>query len=203
MVWTRLEKYRMNTYEPAPAGALDGSGGGVELLLEGIEGAPSLEDSLLERAFTESTAVALALGGGGREVLPEERMVDVTCAQTARSVTLPVSSNRTKPLGCARAKLTSAVELERGLEGDALLRGGSLGVGLLGGVERVHVGLVVLLVVKLHDLLGDEGLERIVAVREVGENVGHGDGVYVVSGGGRLSRACASRKGYLSHPNRL
>ena len=33
-----------------------------------------------------------------------------------------------------------------------------------------------LLVVKLHDLLGDEGLERIVGVGEVGEYVGHSVG---------------------------
>ena len=73
--------------------------------------------------------------------------------------------------------LTTAVEPEGGLEGDALLGGGGLGVGLLGGVERSHVGLVVLLVVKLHDLAGDERLEGIVCVGEVGELVlaGHGD----------------------------
>lgn len=75
------------------------------------------------------------------------------------------------------AELTTAVELERRLEGDALLRGGGLRVRLLGGVERGHVGLVVLLVVKLHDLAGDERLERVVRVRKIGELVlaGHGE----------------------------
>lgn len=75
-------------------------------------------------------------------------------------------------------ELTSAVELESRLERDALLGGARLRVCLLGGVEGVHVGLVVLLVVKLHDLLGDEGLEAIVGVWEVGENVGHGVEVF-------------------------
>ena len=73
---------------------------------------------------------------------------------------------------CA-AELTTTVELERGLEGNALLRGRGLRVRLLSSVERSHVGLVVLLVVKLHDLTTDERLESIVRVREVWENVGH------------------------------
>ena len=69
--------------EPAPAGALDGRSGGVELLLEGIEGAPLLDDGLLEGAVAEGAAVALALRRGGREVLPEERVVDVPCGAAA------------------------------------------------------------------------------------------------------------------------
>jgi hypothetical protein len=67
--------------------------------------------------------------------------------------------------------LTSAVELERSLEGNALLGGRGLGVSLLGRVQSVDIGLVVLLVVKLHDLAGDERLEGIVGVGEVGESV--------------------------------
>ena len=78
---------------------------------------------------------------------------------------------------CFVGLLTTTVELERGLEGNALLRGRGLRVRLLSSVERSHVGLVVLLVVKLHDLLGDEGLESIVRVGEVREDVGHGDEV--------------------------
>ena len=73
----------IKTHEPAPAGALDGRSGGVELLLEGVEGAPLLDDGLLEGTVTEGAAVALALGRGGREVLPEERVVDVTCGAAA------------------------------------------------------------------------------------------------------------------------
>ena len=66
--------------EPAPAGALDGSSGRIELLLEVINGAPSLEDRLLKRSVLEVTTVALALRLGRREVLPEEGVVDMTCA---------------------------------------------------------------------------------------------------------------------------
>lgn len=78
--------------------------------------------------------------------------------------------------GRQREVRTTAVEPERGLESDALLGSAGLGVGLLCGVEGGHVGVVVLLVVKLHDLPGDVGLEGVVGVGEVGEGVaGHGD----------------------------
>ena len=72
---------KTGTYEPAPAGALDARGGGVELLLEVLEGAEDGGDSLLERAVLEDTAVALALRGRGREVGPEERVVNVACGR--------------------------------------------------------------------------------------------------------------------------
>lgn len=68
---------------------------------------------------------------------------------------------------------TTTVEFEGGLEGDALLGGGGLGVSSLGGVEGVDVGLVVLSVVEGHDFLGDEGLEGIIRIREFGEFVCH------------------------------
>ena len=164
------------THEPAPAGALDGSGRRVELGGELVDGAPGLDDGILEGAVAEDTAVALALRRGTREVLPEEGVVDVTCVAAQSAYSFRYCRNRTARRGCTRVALTSAVELEGSLEGDALLGGGRLGVGLLGGVEGVHVGLVVLLVVKLHDLLGDVGLERIVGVGEVGEYVGHSVG---------------------------
>lgn len=57
------------------------------------------------------------------------------------------------------------------MEGDALLGGGSLCVGLFSGVESIDISLVMLLVVKLHDLTGDEGLESVIRVREVGKSV--------------------------------
>ena len=97
----------------------------------------------------------------------------MTCDAAQSAYSFRCSRNRTSRRGWTRAALTSAVELEGSLEGDALLGGGRLGVGLLGGVEGVHVGLMVLLVVKLHDLTADEGLKRIVGVREVGESVCH------------------------------
>ena len=71
---------RKGTYNPAPAGALDSSSGRVKLLLEVVDGAPGLEDRLLERPILEVTTVALALRLGRREVLPEEGVVDMTCA---------------------------------------------------------------------------------------------------------------------------
>ena len=65
------------TYEPAPARALDASGNRVKLLRERIERAPTLGDGLLKMTFVERTAMALVLGRGGREVFPKEGVVDV------------------------------------------------------------------------------------------------------------------------------
>ena len=67
------------TYEPAPAGTLDTSSGGVEFLLEVFEGSESLSDGLLEGTLGEGTTVALTLGLGTSKVLPEEGVVDVAC----------------------------------------------------------------------------------------------------------------------------
>lgn len=92
-------------------------------------------ESYQELALRLTTA-ALAVGG---EVLPEEGVVDVT----------------------------TAVEVEqRGLRSGSLgvALGLSLGEGLDGSVEAVDIGLMVLGVVKLHDLAGDVGLERAVVV---------------------------------------
>ena len=70
-------------------------------------------------------------------------------------------------------RLTTTVEADGGLEGDAFFRGGSLEIVGLGGVEGSYVSLVVLCVVERHDLLRDEGLEPIVGVREGGKIVDH------------------------------
>ena len=63
--------------------------------------------------------------------------------------------------------VTTAVEINHRLQGnlrsDILLRLGGLEL-LGGGVEAVDVGLVVVLVVELHDLAGDGGLEGAVVV---------------------------------------
>ena len=72
-----MEK-RGKAYEPAPAGTLDTSGGGVEFLLEVVEGSESLGDGLLEGTLGEGTTVALTLGLGTSKVLPEEGVVDVS-----------------------------------------------------------------------------------------------------------------------------
>jgi hypothetical protein len=67
--------------------------------------------------------------------------------------------------------LTTAIKLESRLEGDALLRGGCLGVCRLSSIESIDIGLMMLLVVKLHDLTADEWLKGIIAVRKIRESV--------------------------------
>jgi hypothetical protein len=57
---------------------LNTSGGGIELLLERIERPEALHNGVVKRTSLEGTTITLALAGGGRQVLPEERMVDMT-----------------------------------------------------------------------------------------------------------------------------
>lgn len=66
---------------------------------------------------------------------------------------------------------TTTVKLQGRLEGNAFLGGRGFSVRLLGGVEGVDVSLMVLLVMKLHDLTRDVRLEGIVRVRQGGEGV--------------------------------
>lgn len=82
-----------------------------------------------------SVGLAAAVARGGREVLPEEGVVDVA----------------------------SAVEVEEGGGGGGFL-GVAGGDGVEGAVEAGHVGLVVFLVVEFHDLARDVGLEGAVVV---------------------------------------
>ena len=56
---------------------MDTSSGGIELLLEVVEATKSLIDGLLERSVNKLSAVA-ALLSRRSEVLPEQRVVDVT-----------------------------------------------------------------------------------------------------------------------------
>ena len=71
-------------------------------------------------------------------------------------------------------EVSSTVELQRSMEtnhrGDVLL-GHGLGQLLLGHVEVVDVGGVVLAVVELHDLRADDGLQGVVVVGKVGQAV--------------------------------
>jgi hypothetical protein len=60
---------------------LDPSGGVVELGLEFIDAAECAFDSVFELAGSEDAAVAFPIGGGRGQVLPEERMIDVTCSR--------------------------------------------------------------------------------------------------------------------------
>ncbi len=128
--------------EPSPTGSLDGGNGSVEARLEVVKRAKVTLDGLLEGTVVKlSTAVT-----GGSQVLPEERVVDVT----------------------------TTVELDSGLKLDLLLdvvaRDGRV-VSLDGVVKVVDVKLVVLCVVNGHDLLRDGGLEGVVAVRKLGKGV--------------------------------
>lgn len=70
------------TYEPAPARTLNASCSRVEFFLQVIYRTPALADGSLQWAILENAAVTLAFGRRGREVLPEERVVDVACRHT-------------------------------------------------------------------------------------------------------------------------
>ena len=109
-------------------------------------------DGVFQGAILENTTVALDMLAicGGCEVLPEEGVVDVT----------------------------TTVETKGRLKSDALFRGSGPGVIVLGSVEGINISFVVLVVMQSHDLCDDVWLERIVAIREVGEGVcaRHDDG---------------------------
>jgi hypothetical protein len=70
--------FKQGTYQPAPSGTLDTCRGGIELLLERFERTEGLVNGILERTRLQGTTVTLPLAGGRREVLPEERVVDVS-----------------------------------------------------------------------------------------------------------------------------
>ena len=122
-------------HQPRPTTSLDTRKRRVELLLERVQAAIAIIDSLAERAG-RGLAAALA---GGREVLPEEGVVEVA----------------------------AAVEVDHGLQGD--LGGDVLLLLCLGDlfaevVVGCDVGVVVVLVVELHNLAGDGGLEGAIIV---------------------------------------
>lgn len=66
---------------------------------------------------------------------------------------------------------TTTVELDGGLKSDLGFGRGGRSVALLGGIQPVHIGLVVLFVVQLHDLLRDPGLQSVVLVGKRGERL--------------------------------
>lgn len=116
--------------QPGPSGALDAGEGGVEVLLERLEIAVGVLNRLCK-----STGRRLASALGLRcQVLPEEGVVEVA----------------------------TAVEVDQGGQGDG---GGDVTAllgrrHLLGGVVvGIDIGLVMLRVVKLHDLARDRRLE--------------------------------------------
>ena len=121
--------------EPSPAASLDTSESSVHLVLELVKAAVGAVDGLGQSTRWGLTTASLA----GGQVLPEEGVVQVT----------------------------TAVEVDRGLEGN-LGRDVLLGLSLLELLNRsvvvVDIGLVVGLVVNLHDLTGDRGLQSAIVV---------------------------------------
>jgi len=69
--------------------------------------------------------------------------------------------------------ITSSIKLKSGLKGNALFGGRCLCIRRLSGVQRINVGLVVLGVVKHHDLVRDIRLKGIVWVGKRRKSVGH------------------------------
>lgn len=121
--------------EPSPAGTLNTSQSGVHLVLELAEAAVGVVDSL-----GKSTRWGLTTTGAlGSQVLPKEAVVQVT----------------------------TAVEVDGGLQVD-LGSNVTLVLSLLqllnGGVVAGDVGVVVVLVVQLHDLSVDSGLKGAIVV---------------------------------------
>lgn len=125
--------------QPGPATALNASKGRVDLLPQGIEATKVFLDALLECAFGLATTTLVSRS----QVLPEEAVVDVAAAVE--------------------------VQQRRDRSGGRLI---SLGLGILDGlecaVEAVDIGLVVVLVVQLHDLAADIRFEGAIVVGQVG-----------------------------------
>lgn len=144
--------------EPGPARALDASKSRVGLLLQVFERPEIFIDGgLRERAIVSIhvrpqrltrarstyqkfalglTTTALSIGG---QVLPEKGVVKVATTVEVQKRTL--SSGRF-----------------------GVVRGKGLSKHLAGGIEAVHIGLVVLGMMELHDLAGDEGLESSIVI---------------------------------------
>lgn len=121
--------------EPSPPTALDTSKSSVHLVLELIKAAVGGVNGLCQRTRRGLTAAGVLRS----QVLPEEGVVQVT----------------------------TTVKVDGGLEGN-LSRDVTLGLGLLellnGVVVVGNIGVVVVLVVQLHNLARDGGLESTVIV---------------------------------------
>jgi len=131
--------------KPTPTRTLNGRSGGVELLLQVVEASKGLVDRVFERTSFQNTTVAFVDGCRWCHVLPEQGVVDVT----------------------------TTIELESCLKGDAFFRGTGSGVSRFCRIQSVDVGLMMLGVMKDHDLFGYVGFESIVAVWKVRKCVGH------------------------------
>jgi len=166
-------------HKPAPARTLDTRSGGVELLFESIEGTEVLDDGLAEGTILQGTA-GTTVGAGLCQILPEQRVVDVSCnvtmkGRSATQVRHEIKSDKASVMIRSQMYkiLTTTVEFQSSLQANSLFGGGSFLVSLGRGVEGVDVSLVVFLVVERHDLLRDVGLESIVLVRQGWQSKSH------------------------------
>lgn len=121
--------------QPRPAATLDAGQGGIHLVLELAEAAVGAVNGLRQSPRRRLTTTSVLRG----QVLPEQGVVQVS----------------------------TAVEVDGGLEGD-LSRDVVLGLGFLellhGIVVASHIGIMVVLVVQLHDLAADGRLQGAIVV---------------------------------------
>jgi hypothetical protein len=134
-------------HEPDPARSEPRDARGLELLLEGVEGAEGGGD----RGGQLARGLAAAVRAHG---LPEQGVVEVAAAVVAE-----------------RALLVGRQRVER--PQDLLDRLALVPGALEGGVGLVDVRLVVLVVVHAHRRLVDVRLQGVVVVRQGGDLVGH------------------------------
>jgi len=66
------------TNQPAPSAALDPKRASIELFLERVDSSKGLNDGILQGTLIELTAVSFAFTRRWREVLPKQRMIDVS-----------------------------------------------------------------------------------------------------------------------------
>lgn len=121
--------------EPSPSATLDAGQGGVHLGLELAEATVGCVNGLGQSTRRRLTTAG-TLGG---KVLPEERVVEVTTA-------VEVDGGLERNLGSDVTLVLSLLELLKGV------------------VVVGDVCIVVVLVVNLHDLAGDRGLQSTVVV---------------------------------------
>ena len=129
--------------EPSPTRSLDSGGVGTEVSDKIIDGSKGLTDGLMERRslFGKNSSSA----SNRSEVLPEELVVEVTTSVEFDSL------GEVDVLGVIpRLKSTSGLLEE--------------------SIEIINISLVMLTVVVLHEVLGNDGLEAVDGVRERLEN---------------------------------
>lgn len=163
--------------DPGPAAALDAGEGGVGLLDEGGVGAEVAVDGFLwERCALVCCSCRYGsihragLEGRGMRPVPTTTVLSlkVTYLELSRwlTATILVGGCQVLPEQSV-VDVPTAVEVEEGRDAGGLGRvalGLGLAKGLESAVEAVHVGLVVLGVVQLHDLARDVRLECAVVI---------------------------------------